>query len=179
MVATPWLSLSIWLPIAIGAFLLLLSKPGQAQMVRWIALLGSLVSFLVTLPVYTNFQLGTAQMQLEEKRLWIETFNVFYHLGVDGLSLWFVLLTAFSLFAALRPATTTDAPAPASPRAMPNPMPPLPPVTIATLPVRSKRFIPWSSFLGCRFPSSPNMRAGLFREAGGSIGLLPSRPDPW
>ncbi|ARU04125.1 NADH-quinone oxidoreductase subunit M [Comamonas serinivorans] len=95
MVATPWLSLSIWLPIAIGAFLLLLSKPGQAQMVRWIALLGSLVSFLVTLPVYTNFQLGTAQMQLEEKRLWIETFNVFYHLGVDGLSLWFVLLTAF------------------------------------------------------------------------------------
>ena len=90
-----WLSLSIWLPIAIGAFLLLLSKDGQAQLVRWIALLGSVLSFLVTLPVYTNFQLGTAQMQLEEKHLWIKPFNVFYHLGVDGLSLWFVLLTAF------------------------------------------------------------------------------------
>ena len=90
-----WLSLSIWLPIAIGAFLLLLSKDGQAQMVRWIALLGSVLSFLVTLPVYAKFQLGTAQMQLEEKHLWIKPFNVFYHLGVDGLSLWFVLLTAF------------------------------------------------------------------------------------
>ena len=90
-----WLSLSIWLPIAIGAFLLLLSKDGQAQMVRWIALLGSVLSFLVTLPVYSKFQLGTAQMQLEEKYLWIKPFNVFYHLGVDGLSLWFVLLTSF------------------------------------------------------------------------------------
>ncbi len=91
----PWLSLSIWLPIAIGAFLLLLGKEGQAQLVRWIALLGSVLSFAVTLPVYSNFQLGTAQMQLEEKHPWIQPFNVFYHLGVDGLSLWFVLLTAF------------------------------------------------------------------------------------
>ena len=90
-----WLSLSIWLPIAIGAFLLLLGKDSQATLVRWIALLGSVLSFLVTLPVYCNFQLGTAQMQLEEKLLWIKPFNVFYHLGVDGLSLWFVLLTAF------------------------------------------------------------------------------------
>src|SRR5665213_2703856 len=49
--------------------------------------------------------------------------------------------TAFSAFAALRPAITTVAPAPANPRAMPRPMPPLPPVTIATLPVRSNRFI--------------------------------------
>ena len=91
----PWLSLSIWLPIAIGAFLLLLGKEGQTQLVRWIALLGSVLSFAVTLPVYSNFQLGTAQMQLEEKHSWIQPFNVFYHLGVDGLSLWFVLLTAF------------------------------------------------------------------------------------
>ena len=49
--------------------------------------------------------------------------------------------TASALLCALRPATTTVAPAPARPRAMPRPMPPLPPVTIATLPLRSNGFI--------------------------------------
>jgi len=50
---------------------------------------------LVTLPLYGGFQLGTAAMQFVEKSVWIERFNVNYHLGVDGISLWFVLLTAF------------------------------------------------------------------------------------
>jgi len=53
------------------------------------------VSFLVTLPLYDGFKLGTAAMQFVEKAPWIERFNVNYHLGVDGISLWFVLLTAF------------------------------------------------------------------------------------
>jgi NADH-quinone oxidoreductase subunit M len=53
------------------------------------------VSFAVTVPLYTQFELGTSAMQFVEKAMWIERFNVFYHLGVDGLSLWFVLLTAF------------------------------------------------------------------------------------
>jgi NADH-quinone oxidoreductase subunit M len=90
-----WLSLAIWTPIIIGVVLLALGRESQAPLVRWIALLGSLVSFLVTLPLYRDFKLGTAEMQFVEKTSWIERFNVNYHLGVDGISLWFVLLTAF------------------------------------------------------------------------------------
>ena len=90
-----WLSLAIWKPIVIGALLLLFGKDSQVTLVRWIALLGSVVSFLVTLPLYTRFKLGTADMQFVENVPWVERFNVNYHLGVDGLSVWFVLLTAF------------------------------------------------------------------------------------
>ena len=90
-----WLSLAIWTPIAFGALSLALSRESQAQLARWIALVGSVLGFLVTLPLYTGFRLGTAQMQFVEKTPWIPRFNVNYHLGVDGLSLWFVLLTAF------------------------------------------------------------------------------------
>ena len=90
-----WLSLSIWTPIVIGALLLLFGKDSQATLVRWLALIGSVISFLVTLPLYGGFKLGTAEMQFVENAPWIERFNVNYHLGVDGLSVWFVLLTAF------------------------------------------------------------------------------------
>ena len=90
-----WLSLAIWTPIVFGAVLLALGRESQAQLVRWIALIGSVISFLVTIPLYTGFRLGTAEMQFVEKTSWIERFNVNYHLGVDGISVWFVLLTAF------------------------------------------------------------------------------------
>jgi len=89
------LSLAIWLPIAVGLVLLALGRDDQVKAVRWFALVGSLAAFLVTLPLYTGFQIGTAEMQFVEKSIWIERFNVNYHLGVDGISLWFVLLTAF------------------------------------------------------------------------------------
>lgn len=90
-----WLSLAIWTPIAFGALLLLLGRDSQAPLVRWLALLGSVIGFLVTLPLYWGFRLNTAEMQFVEKLSWIERFNVHYHLGVDGISVWFVLLTAF------------------------------------------------------------------------------------
>ena len=89
------LSLAIWLPIAFGAVLLALGRDDQARTVRWVALIGALVSFLVTLPLYDGFKLGTSAMQFVEKAPWIERFNVNYHLGLDGISFWFVLLTAF------------------------------------------------------------------------------------
>jgi len=89
------LSLAIWTPIVFGAVLLALGRDEQARAVRWIALVGSIVSFLVTLPLYGGFRNGTAEMQFVEKAPWIETFNINYHLGLDGLSFWFVLLTAF------------------------------------------------------------------------------------
>ena len=89
------LSLAIWTPIVFGVVLLALGRDDQARTVRWVALIGAIASFLVTLPLYTGFNLGTAAMQFVEKAPWIERFNVNYHLGVDGISLWFVLLTAF------------------------------------------------------------------------------------
>ncbi len=89
------LSLAIWTPIVFGLMLLALGRDEQAPMVRWVALIGALLSFLLTLPLYQGFELGTADMQFEEQMAWIPRFNVNYHLGLDGISLWFVLLTAF------------------------------------------------------------------------------------
>ncbi|APW43515.1 NADH-quinone oxidoreductase subunit M [Rhodoferax saidenbachensis] len=89
------LSLAIWTPIAFGLVLLALGRDEQAKAVRWIALVGALVSFLVTLPLYGQFDTASAAMQFVEKAPWIERFNVNYHLGLDGISFWFVLLTAF------------------------------------------------------------------------------------
>jgi NADH-quinone oxidoreductase subunit M len=89
------LSLAIWMPITFGVLLLALGRDDQVRTVRWIALIGAVVSFLVTLPLYDGFKLGTSAMQFVEKAPWIERFNVSYHLGIDGISFWFVLLTAF------------------------------------------------------------------------------------
>ncbi|QTN28307.1 NADH-quinone oxidoreductase subunit M [Rhodoferax sp. AJA081-3] len=89
------LSLAIWTPIAFGLVLLALGRDEQARAVRWLALVGAVVSFLVTLPLYAQFDTSTAAMQFVENAAWIDRFNVKYHLGVDGISLWFVLLTAF------------------------------------------------------------------------------------
>jgi NADH-quinone oxidoreductase subunit M len=89
------LSLSIWTPIFFGVVLLAFGRDDQAKTVRWIALVGAVVSLLVTLPLYQGFKLGTSAMQFVEIAPWIDAFHVNYHLGVDGISLWFVLLTAF------------------------------------------------------------------------------------
>jgi NADH-quinone oxidoreductase subunit M len=89
------LSLAIWMPIAFGVVLLAFGRDDQARAVRWIALIGALASFLATLPLYEGFKLGTSAMQFVEKAPWIERFNVHYHLGIDGISFWFVPLTAF------------------------------------------------------------------------------------
>jgi NADH-quinone oxidoreductase subunit M len=89
------LSWAIWLPIVAGGALLALGGEKYAVMARWIALAVALVAFAVTLPLITGFDNSTAAMQFEENAGWIERFNVHYHLGVDGLSMWFVPLTAF------------------------------------------------------------------------------------
>src|SRR6187402_359451 len=89
------LSLAIWTPIFFGVVLLALGRDEHARAVRWIALIGAVVSLLVTLPLYGGFQLGTSAMQFVEKASWIARFNIHYHLGLDGISFWFVPLTAF------------------------------------------------------------------------------------
>ncbi|MFZ5525451.1 MAG: NADH-quinone oxidoreductase subunit M [Pseudomonadota bacterium] len=89
------LSLSIWVPVAFGLLLLVAGRQDNAKATRWIALVGAIAGFLVTIPLMTSFDETTAAMQFVEKAAWIERFNVFYHLGVDGISMWFVPLTAF------------------------------------------------------------------------------------
>jgi NADH-quinone oxidoreductase subunit M len=95
MNTTPFLSLAIWIPIAFGALLLAFGRDDQAKVVRWIALIGALLGLLVTVPLYDGFKLGTSAMQFVEKTSWIARFNVNYYLGIDGISFWFVPLTAF------------------------------------------------------------------------------------
>jgi NADH-quinone oxidoreductase subunit M len=89
------LSLAIFLPIVCGTVLLALGRDDQAQTVRWLALLAAIASFVVTLPLVLGFDVSTAGFQYVENLSWIERFNVRYHLGLDGISLWFVPLTAF------------------------------------------------------------------------------------
>ena len=89
------LSAAIWLPIAVGALLFALGHDRNAGIVRWVALLGAIASLAVTLPLISGFDTHTATMQFVENLPWIERFNVRYHLGVDGISMWFVPLTAF------------------------------------------------------------------------------------
>ena len=89
------LSIAIWLPVAFGTLLLAVGRDQNAGTARALALLGAVASFVVTLPLVTSFNTATAAMQFVEKTAWIERFNVNYHLGVDGLSMWFVPLTAF------------------------------------------------------------------------------------
>ena len=93
--ATPWLSLAIWIPIAFGLAILAAGRDRNANVIRAVALAGSLLGLLVTVPLYTGFDAASADLQFVEKAVWIERFNAHYHLGIDGLSVWFVLLTAF------------------------------------------------------------------------------------
>ncbi|MEK0419287.1 MAG: hypothetical protein RI949_3293 [Pseudomonadota bacterium] len=89
------LSLAIWLPVAVGTLVLALGRDEQAGVVRWTALIGAIAGLLVTLPLVMQFDLVAVGLQFQEVLPWISRFNVKYHLGVDGISVWFVVLTAF------------------------------------------------------------------------------------
>ena len=89
------LSLAVWIPILAGLAVLAGGGDARAPLQRWIALAGALLGFAVTIPLYLNFDLGSAGLQFEEKVLWIERFNIHYHLAVDGISVLFVLLNSF------------------------------------------------------------------------------------
>src|SRR3970282_2882137 len=89
------LSLAIWIPIAAGLLVLAAGGDVRAPRQRWIALAGALLGFVVTVPLYTSFNIQEAGMQFVELVPWIERFNVNYHLGVDGISVLFVILNSF------------------------------------------------------------------------------------
>ena len=89
------LSLAIWTPIVFGVLLLAFGCDKHARTVRWLALIGALIGLVATIPLISGFDTGTAAMQFVEKMPWVARFNMHYHLGVDGISMWFVPLTAF------------------------------------------------------------------------------------
>jgi NADH-quinone oxidoreductase subunit M len=95
MSSFPILSAAIWIPILFGVVLLAVGNDRNAGLVRAIALVGALLGLAVTLPLFTGFDRASSAMQFVEMRPWIEAFAINYHLGVDGLSVWFVILTAF------------------------------------------------------------------------------------
>ncbi|MDZ4201585.1 MAG: NADH-quinone oxidoreductase subunit M [Gallionella sp.] len=91
----PIISVAIWLPIIFGILVLATGDDRNAPLARVLALLGSVLGFLVTIPLYTGFVRDTSEMQFVEMYNWIPRFNIHYYLGVDGISVLFILLTAF------------------------------------------------------------------------------------
>ncbi|MHB8423752.1 MAG: NADH-quinone oxidoreductase subunit M [Gammaproteobacteria bacterium] len=90
----PILSVLLWLPIAGGVIVLLAGRVAPRS-VRWLALFFSVLVFAVSVPLWTQFNTGTAAMQFVENLPWIRTFHAHYHLGVDGISMPLILLTTF------------------------------------------------------------------------------------
>ena len=96
MSALPLLSLVIWLPIIGGLAVLAVGSSGNNNHVRWTALVASLLTLVVALPLYSEFDTTVHEMQFVEKASWIAAFNIYYHLGVDGISMPLILLTCFT-----------------------------------------------------------------------------------
>jgi NADH-quinone oxidoreductase subunit M len=94
LLGLPLLSLAIWVPIFFGIAVLVIGRDARAAPARWTALAGAALGFLVTIPLWTDFD-RTSAMQFVEMAPWIARFNVNYHLGVDGISMPFILLNSF------------------------------------------------------------------------------------
>ena len=90
----PILSLTIWVPIFFGIAVLVIGRDRNPAPARWTALAGSVLGLAVCLPLWIDFD-RTAAMQFVEMRPWIAHFSVNYHLGVDGISMPFILLNSF------------------------------------------------------------------------------------
>ena len=91
----PLLSLAIWIPIGAGLVVLLTGGDRNAPLARMLALAGAVAGFLVTIPLWVGFDVTQGGMQFVELANWIPRFNINYHLGVDGISMLFVILNAF------------------------------------------------------------------------------------
>ena len=96
LLGLPLLSLVIWLPIIFGVVVLATGSDRSPRAARWLALIGALLGFLVTLPLYGQFDIAAHGMQFQEIAPWISQFRVHYHLGIDGVSLLLILLNSFT-----------------------------------------------------------------------------------
>jgi NADH-quinone oxidoreductase subunit M len=95
MIEYPLLSLLVWLPIAGGAVVLVMDALGNTAC-RQTALIVSILTFMLSIPLYFGFDTSTASMQFQEIIPWIEAFNANYYLGVDGISMPLIILTTFT-----------------------------------------------------------------------------------
>lgn len=101
MLSNQILSLAIWVPILAGVLVLALGNDKRAEFTRWISLLGGVAGFLVTVPLYTDFNLTHQGFQFVELSPWIPSFNIHYYLGADGFSVPLILLTSFTTVIAI------------------------------------------------------------------------------
>jgi NADH-quinone oxidoreductase subunit M len=91
----PLLSIAIWTPIAGAVLVWLLAGDRKPGLARALALLVAVVEFAITLPLYTGFDPANGGLQFVERVAWVESFGIYYHLGIDGIALPFILLTSF------------------------------------------------------------------------------------
>src|SRR3989338_507851 len=90
------LSFAIWLLVLAGVLVLFTANDNKPNVTRWLALSGSIASFLVTIPLYTHFNVADGGFQFQEGFQWILSFNINYHLGADGIAVPLILLTSFT-----------------------------------------------------------------------------------
>lgn len=95
MFAEHLLSICIWLPIVGGIVVLATGGDQNAAAARYLGLIFTIATFIVTLPLYADFNLHTSAMQFVEDRPWVDAFSIRYHLGIDGISVLLILLTSF------------------------------------------------------------------------------------
>ena len=89
------LSLAIWLPILAGVLVLATGSDEKAPLARILALVGAAASFVITLPLFTQFDRASGGYQFTDLHAWIPALNLNYALGVDGISVLFIILNAF------------------------------------------------------------------------------------
>jgi NADH-quinone oxidoreductase subunit M len=92
----PLLSLLVWLPILGGIWVLMTGSDSETSTAKPVALVVSLLTFLLSLPLFFEFDSVTTGMQFVERTSWIPAFNIYYHLGVDGISMPLIILTTFT-----------------------------------------------------------------------------------
>jgi NADH-quinone oxidoreductase subunit M len=90
------LSFTIWVPIIVGIIVLFCHRDEHKSLARWVALAGSLLGLVVAIPLWAGFDNTSAAMQFVERVTWIQRYNIHYALGVDGISMLFVLLNSFT-----------------------------------------------------------------------------------
>ena len=90
----PILSLMIWAPI-LGSILVLVIGDVRARVVRWIALAVTIFVFILSIFLYIDFDYHAIQMQYIERAPWVAALSAYYYLGIDGISLPLIILTAF------------------------------------------------------------------------------------
>ena len=96
MQSLPLLSLAIWVPIVFGVAILCVGSSKQPTPARWLALIGAVLGLLLTVPLVFGYDATSGAEQFVEQANWLPALNSTYHLGIDGISLWLVVLTAFT-----------------------------------------------------------------------------------